>query len=80
MYDILIFTTKANDYFPACFLCNIVNGGIVYSFGVILEPMRSDLDLSVGSISLVGGVLAGVTMLIGPVAAASVNRWIIHLN
>ena len=52
----------------------MVNDGVTYSFGVILEPMRSDLDLSVGSISLVGGVLAGVTMLIGPVAAASVNR------
>ena len=52
----------------------MVNDGIAYSFGIILEPMRSDLDVGVGSISLVGGALSGVTMLIGPVAAACVNR------
>ena len=60
--------------FSACFLCNMVNDGIAYSFGIILEPMRSDLNVGVGSISLVGGALSGVTMLIGPVAAACVNR------
>eukprot|EP00092_Neocalanus_flemingeri_P019535 GFUD01021165.1.p1 GENE.GFUD01021165.1~~GFUD01021165.1.p1 ORF type:complete len:446 (-),score=66.10 GFUD01021165.1:65-1402(-) len=59
----------------ACFLCNVVNGGIVYSFGIILEPMRSDLNVSFGSISLVGGVLAGVTVLVGPIAAVFVNRF-----
>jgi len=59
----------------ACFLCNMVNDGIAYSFGIILEPMRSDLDLSIGSVSLIGGALTGVTMLIGPVAAHSVNRF-----
>ena len=39
-----------------------------------MEPMRADLGVGVGSISLVGGVLAGVTMLTGPLAAAFVNR------
>ena len=52
----------------------MVNDGIAYSFGVILEPMKAELDVGVGSISLVGGVLAGVTMLTGPLAAAFVNR------
>ena len=52
----------------------MVNDEIAYSFGIILEPMRSDLGISVGSISLVGGALAGVTMLVGPLAAACVNR------
>ena len=52
----------------------MINDGVTYSFGVILEPMRSDLDM-VGSIALDGFVLAGVTMLIGPFAAAAfVNR------
>ena len=52
----------------------MVNDGIAYSFGVIMEPMRADLGVGVGSISLVGGVLAGVTMLTGPLAAAFLNR------
>ena len=58
----------------ACFLCNMVNDGIAYSFGIIMEPMRSELGLGVGSISLVGGVLAGITMLTGPIAATFINR------
>ena len=58
----------------------MVNDGIAYSFGIILEPMRSDLDLSIGSVSLIGGALTGVTMLIGPVAAHSVNRCITCLT
>ena len=39
-----------------------------------MEPMRTELGVGVGSISMVGGVLAGATMLIGPAAAAFVNR------
>ena len=58
----------------ACFLCNMVNDGIAYSFGIIMEPMRADLGVGVGSISLVGGVLAGTTMLTGPIAATFLNR------
>ena len=52
----------------------MVNDGVTYSFGVILEPTRSDMDEGVGSIAVVGGVLAGVTMMVGPFAAAFVNR------
>jgi len=59
----------------ACFLCNMVNDGIAYSFGVILGPMQSDLHVGVGTISLVGGVLAGVTMCTGPISAGFVNRF-----
>ena len=65
---------------PACFLCNMVNDGIAYSFGIILEPMRSDLGLSIGSVSLIGGALTGVTMLIGPLAAHSVNKYISYIS
>jgi len=57
------------------FLCNLVLDGIAYSFGILLKPMQDDLQTSVGSISLIGGVLAGVILASGPVAAAIVNRF-----
>ena len=52
----------------------MVDGGLAYSFVVIMEPMRADLGTGVGSISLVGGLFSGVTMLTGPLAAECVNR------
>jgi len=57
------------------FLCNVVLDGIAYSFGVLLQPMQDDLQTSVGSVSLVGGVLAGVILATGPLAAGAVNRF-----
>ena len=52
----------------------MITGGLAYYFGVIVEPMRADLSTGVGSISLVGGIFSGVSMLRGPLAAAFVNR------
>ena len=52
----------------------MVLDGIAYSFGVLLQPMQDDLQTSVGSVSLVGGVLAGVILATGPLAAGAVNR------
>jgi len=57
------------------FLCNVVLDGIAYSFGVLLQPMQDDLQTSVGSVSLIGGVLAGVILATGPLAAGAVNRF-----
>jgi len=59
----------------ACFFCNMVNDGIAYSFGILLEPISKNLSISIGKVSLIGGSLAGVTMLVGPLAAISVNRF-----
>jgi len=57
------------------FLCNLVLDGIAYSFGVLLQPLHEDLKIGVGSISLIGGVLAGVILATGPIAAFSVNKF-----
>ena len=53
----------------------MVNDGIAYSFGILLEPISKNLSISIGKVSLIGGSLAGVTMLVGPLAALSVNRF-----
>jgi hypothetical protein len=75
--------TPGHDFhFAGSFLCNLVLDGIAYSFGILLKPMQDDLHTSVGSVSLIGGVLAGVILASGPVAAAIVNRyyWFILLE
>ena len=59
----------------SCFLCNMIIDGIGYSYGVLLEPLKSEFQSGTGSVALVGSILAGVIMLTGPVAAASVNRY-----
>ncbi|XP_023326298.1 monocarboxylate transporter 14 [Eurytemora carolleeae] len=59
----------------ASFLINMVVDGISYSFGILLEPMKMELQSNTGSISLVGSTLAGMTMLTGPVSAACCNRF-----
>ena len=58
----------------ASFLCNMVIDGIGYSFGVLLQPLKEEFQAGAGAVAFVGSILAGVIMLTGPVAAASVNR------
>merc|ERR1719244_2268006 len=59
----------------ASFLCNMVIDGIGYSFGVLLQPLKEEFQAGAGAVAFVGSILAGVIMLTGPVAAASVNKF-----
>jgi len=59
----------------ASFFCNMVLDGTGYSFGVVLEPMREELNVSSGSISFVGSILAGTILLSGPISASCCNRF-----
>ena len=70
---------KVDIIFAGSFLCNLVLDGIAYSFGVLLQPLHEDLKIGVGSISLIGGVLAGVILATGPIAAFSVNKYVVIL-
>jgi len=58
----------------ASFLCNMVLDGIGYSFGILLEPLMKHYDVGKGTMSLVGSILAGVIMLVGPIASLCVNK------
>ncbi|XP_023323773.1 monocarboxylate transporter 3 [Eurytemora carolleeae] len=59
----------------ASFLCNMVLDGIAYSFGILLTPLMLHFGEGKGLVSLVGSVLAGVIMLVGPVASFLVNKY-----
>jgi len=59
----------------ASFLCNMVLDGIAYSYGILLNPLMKHYGEGKGLMSLVGSVLAGVIMLVGPIASALVNKF-----
>jgi len=59
----------------ASFLCNMVLDGIGYSFGVMLQPLAKEFGSGTAAMSFVGSLLMGGYLLIGPIAAASVNRY-----
>jgi len=59
----------------ASFLCNMVLDGIGYSFGILLNPLMKHYGEGRGTIAMVGSILTGAIMLIGPVASMLVNRY-----
>lgn len=59
----------------ASFLCNMILDGIGYSFGILLEPLMAYFGVGKGVMSMVGSVLAGVILLVGPIAATLVSKF-----
>merc|ERR1719412_2938644 len=59
----------------ASFLCNMVLDGIGYSFGILLEPLMEHYGEGKGVISMVGSILAGAIMLVGPISSLAVNKF-----
>jgi len=59
----------------ASFLCNMILDGIGYSFGILLEPLMTHYGVGKGVMSMVGSVLAGVILLVGPIAATLVTKF-----
>jgi len=59
----------------ASFLCNMVLDGIGYSFGILLEPLMSHYGQGKGMIAMVGSILAGAIMLVGPISSTLVNKF-----
>merc|ERR1719420_594041 len=55
--------------------CNMVLDGIGYSFGILLVPLMKHYNEGKGTISMVGSILAGVIMLVGPIASILVNKF-----
>ena len=50
----------------ASFCCNTVVDGIVFSSGMFIEPIVADLGASKAAVALVGSLLSGCYLLVGP--------------
>jgi len=59
----------------ASFLCNMVLDGIGYSFGILLAPLMLHYGEGKGKIAMVGSILAGAIMLVGPISSTAVNKF-----
>merc|ERR1719350_895586 len=59
----------------ASFLCNMVLDGIGYSFGILLDPLMRHYGEGKGMIAMVGSILAGAIMLVGPISSTLVNKF-----
>lgn len=59
----------------ASFLINFLIDGIVYSFGMFLEPLALTLSVSQTQATLIGSLQMGVYYLSGPFTCAAVNRF-----
>lgn len=59
----------------AAFMCNFVVDGIANSFGTFMEVFRSEFQQSNAVISLIGSLLIGCYLLIGPFAGGLVNKY-----
>lgn len=59
----------------ASFMCNMTLDGIAYSYGILLSALMEHFGEGKGLMSLVGSILAGVIMLVGPIASGLTNKF-----
>lgn len=53
----------------ASFFCNLVVDGIVFSFGMMREPIVEDLGSTKSTIALAGSLLSGCYLIFGPIVS-----------
>ncbi|XP_026319089.1 monocarboxylate transporter 4-like [Hyposmocoma kahamanoa] len=56
-------------------MCNLVVDGIGYSFGAFLPELVKYFEVGKGTIALVGSILAGSLLAVGPVVSALCNKY-----
>jgi MCP family monocarboxylic acid transporter-like MFS transporter 14 len=59
----------------ASFLNNLVVDGIVFSSGMFIEPIQKDFGASKATVALVGSLLSGFYLIVGPFVSALTNRY-----
>ncbi|KAL3886291.1 hypothetical protein ACJMK2_026298 [Sinanodonta woodiana] len=59
----------------ASFVCNVIVDGIGYSFGIFLSEFVEYFDETRSKVSLVGSLLCGVYMCVGPIVSGLTNTF-----
>lgn len=57
------------------FACNMIVDGIIFSFGLFLPKISESLQVKPAQIALVGSLLSGFYLIVGPFASALANRF-----
>lgn len=58
----------------ASFCCNTVVDGIVFSSGMFIDPIKDDLGASKATVALVGSLLSGFYLIVGPFVSGKPSR------
>lgn len=59
----------------ASFFCNLVVDGIIFAFGMFLNDISQAFDESKAKVSIIGSLLAGFYLMVGPFVSALANRY-----
>ncbi|KAK9498456.1 hypothetical protein O3M35_003091 [Rhynocoris fuscipes] len=59
----------------ASFVCNVIVDGIVFSFGVLLNDISEEFNISKPKCAIAGSLLSGFYLIAGPFVSAIANRY-----
>ncbi|GFG36188.1 hypothetical protein Cfor_06406 [Coptotermes formosanus] len=59
----------------ASFFCNLIVDGIIFAFGMFLSDISQAFDESKAKVSIIGSLLAGFYLMVGPFVSALANRY-----
>lgn len=59
----------------ASFMCNMIVDGIIFSFGMFLPEITAEFEVSKAKVALVGSLLSGFYLLVGPFVSGLANRY-----
>ena len=67
----------------ASFCCNVVVDGIVFSSGMFIDPISESFGASKASVALVGSLLSGFYLIIGPFVSGNFDIchfWLVDIQ
>lgn len=59
----------------ASFMCNLIVDGIIFSFGTFLDSIAEEFKVTKPEITLVGSLMSGFYLMVGPFASAIANSY-----
>lgn len=59
----------------ASFMCNLVVDGIIFSYGTFLEGISAEFGVTRAQAALVGSMMSGFYLIVGPFASAIANKF-----
>ncbi|XP_066156644.1 monocarboxylate transporter 12-like isoform X1 [Euwallacea fornicatus] len=59
----------------ASFMCNVIVDGIIFSYGMFLDDITVEFRVTKGKAALVGSMMSGFYLIVGPFASAIANKF-----
>lgn len=59
----------------ASFMCNLIVDGIIFSFGTFLDSIAAEYGVTKADVTLVGSLMSGFYLMVGPFASAIANGY-----